>query len=252
MRSPKSVVVTGSNRGLGFGLIQQFLKDPNVEIVIATSRDIEKATALKSISDPRLHILQLSLGCDESINSFAQKVSEIVGDTGLTLLINNAAVMLPYVTKQEPDRKIVNDLFESNTIGPMILTQKLIPLIIKSSKSEEGSTLSVSRGAIINIASEFLGSISENTSGSGEYKAMAYRMTKCAVNQFTKTLSIDLREDYVLSAGICPGKVQTDMSKGKGEFTIEEASAQLIETFKKLDERHNGGYFRKDLSVIPY
>lgn len=42
--SPKSVVVTGSNRGLGFGLVQQFLKDPNVQHVIATARDVDKAT----------------------------------------------------------------------------------------------------------------------------------------------------------------------------------------------------------------
>ncbi|KAF1750257.1 hypothetical protein GCK72_016804 [Caenorhabditis remanei] len=252
--SPKSVVVTGSNRGLGFGLVQQFLKDPNVEHVIATARDVEKATALNSISDPRLHILQLSLGCDDSIAAFTEKVSEIVGDSGLTLLINNAAVMLPYVTKQKPDRKIVNELFEANTIGPMLLTQSLVPLIVKSASRPEVSTdrLSISRGAIINIASEFLGSIGDNTSGSGEYKAMAYRMTKCAVNQFTKTLSIDLKEDHILSAGICPGKVQTDMSKGKGEFTIEEASTLLVEAFNKLGEQHNGGYFRKDLSVIPY
>lgn len=147
-------------------------------------------------------------------------MSEIVGESGLTLLINNAAVMLPYVTKQKPDRKVVLDLFESNTIGPMMLTQSLVPLIIKASKRQEGDTLSVSRGAIINIASEFLGSISENTSGSGEYKAMAYRMTKCAVNQFTKTLSIDLKDDHILTAGICPGMVQTDMSKGKGQLTV--------------------------------
>ncbi|EFP06833.1 hypothetical protein CRE_11256 [Caenorhabditis remanei] len=253
--SPKSVVVTGSNRGLGFGLVQQFLKDPKVEHVIATARDVEKATALKSISDARLHILQLSLGCDDSIAAFTEKVSEIVGDSGLTLLINNAAVMLPYVTKQKPDRKIVNDLFEANTIGPMLLTQSLVPLIVKSASQVSTDGLSISRGAIINIASEFLGSIGDNTSGSGEYKAMAYRMTKCAVNQFTKTLSIDLKEDHILSAGVCPGKVQTDMSKGKGEFTvsrIEEASTLLVEAFNKLGEQHNGGYFRKDLSVIPY
>lgn len=41
--SPKSVVVTGSNRGIGFGLVQQFLKDPNVQHVIATARNVEKA-----------------------------------------------------------------------------------------------------------------------------------------------------------------------------------------------------------------
>ncbi|CAB02867.1 DeHydrogenases, Short chain [Caenorhabditis elegans] len=250
--SPKSVVVTGSNRGLGFGLVQQFLKDPNVQHVIATARDVDKATALKGICDPRLHILQLSLGSDESIANFAEKVSEIVGESGLTLLINNAAVMLPYVTKQKPDRKVVLDLFESNTIGPMMLTQSLVPLIIKASKRQEGDTLSVSRGAIINIASEFLGSISENTSGSGEYKAMAYRMTKCAVNQFTKTLSIDLKDDHILTAGICPGMVQTDMSKGKGQLTIEESSSQILAAFNKLGATHNGGYFRRDLSIIPY
>lgn len=175
--------------------------------------------ALQSISDARLHILQLSLHSDESIACFAEKVSEIVGEDGLTLLINNAAVMLPYVTKQEPDRKVVQDLFETNTIGPMILTQRLVPLIIKSAV-HHSSELSISRGAIINIASEFLGSISENTSGSGEYKAMAYRMTKCAVNQFTKTLAIDLKDDGVLAAGVCPGMVQTDMSGGKGLLTV--------------------------------
>ncbi|CAO4379398.1 unnamed protein product [Caenorhabditis nigoni] len=250
--SPKTVVVTGSNRGLGFGLVQQFLKDPLVEHVIATARDVDSATDLKTISDERLHILPLSLGCDESIAAFTEKVSEIVGDSGLTLLVNNAAVMLPYVTKQNPDRKIVNDLFETNTIGPMILTQSLVPLIIKASNLRHDDSLSISRAAIINIASEFLGSISDNTSGSGEYEAMAYRMTKCAVNQFTKTLSIDLKDDHILTAGICPGKVQTGMSKGKGEFTIEQASSNLVEAFKKLGKEHNGGYFRRDLSTIPY
>ncbi|CAI2353194.1 unnamed protein product [Caenorhabditis sp. 36 PRJEB53466] len=251
--SPKSVVVTGSNRGIGFGLIQQFLKDPQVECVIATARDVEKASALKAISDPRLHILQLTLDSDDSIASFAENVSQIVGKNGLTLLVNNAAVMLPYVTKQEPNRQIVNDLFQTNAIGPMILTQRLVPLIVRAAaERRNGDSVSISRGAVINIASEFLGSISQNTTGSGEYKALAYRMTKCAVNQFTKTLAVDLKDDHVLAAGICPGMVQTDMSGGKGQLTIEESASQLVAAFHKLDGSHTGGFFRRDLSAIPF
>ena len=41
--SPKSVVVTGANRGIGLTIVRELIKDKNIQHVIATARDVEKA-----------------------------------------------------------------------------------------------------------------------------------------------------------------------------------------------------------------
>ncbi|CAI5451011.1 unnamed protein product [Caenorhabditis angaria] len=243
---PKSIVVTGSNRGIGFGLVQNFLKDPQVEKVIATARNVENAEKLKEIKDSRLHILPLDITSDSSINEFIEKLSEKVGDSGVDLLVNNAAVLIPYTTTQTPNRRIIQELFEVNTISVVILTQKMFPLLEKSKQSHSG---------IVTITSEMLGSIELNTTGSGRHEAMAYRMTKTAINQFIKTISIDLKNanSRIFSIGICPGWVQTDMGGTDGKLTIDESTSQIVSSINNLEpETHNGGYFRRDLTKIPY
>lgn len=41
--APYSVLVTGANRGIGLALVKEFLKNKDIGIVIATTRNPEKA-----------------------------------------------------------------------------------------------------------------------------------------------------------------------------------------------------------------
>ncbi|CAL2044842.1 unnamed protein product [Caenorhabditis brenneri] len=248
--SPGSVVVTGANRGIGLGLVQQLVKDKNIRHIIATARDVEKVTDLKAIQDPRLHILPLTVTCDKSIDTFVSKVTDIVGSDGLNLLVNNAGIAVKYPTV-EPNRAKLTEQLDVNTVSVVIVTQKFLPLLQKAASKVSGDNLSVSRAAVVTISSG-LGSITENTTGSGPWAGLAYRMSKSAVNQFAKTLSIDLKDDHILAVNFCPGWVQTDMGGPQAALTVDQSTSELVSSFNKLDNSHNGGYFQRNLTPFQF
>ncbi|EYC27153.1 hypothetical protein Y032_0009g550 [Ancylostoma ceylanicum] len=72
--APYSVLITGANRGIGLGLVKEFLKNKDIQHVIATARDTSAAKELNEISDKRLVILQLDVTCDESIKNLYTQV----------------------------------------------------------------------------------------------------------------------------------------------------------------------------------
>ncbi|CAB02866.1 DeHydrogenases, Short chain [Caenorhabditis elegans] len=249
--SPKSVVITGANRGIGLGLVQEFVKDKNILHIIATVRDVEKATDLKAINDPHVHVLPLIVTCDKSIDSFVTKVEEIVGSDGLNLLVNNAGIAVKYLTKTKPNRSMIAEQLDVNTTSVVILTQKLLPLLTRAASKVSGDQLSVSRAAVITISSG-LGSITENTTGSAVFDSLAYRMSKAAVNMFGRTLAIDLQDDHILVVNFCPGWVQTDMGGQEAMLTVEQSTSELVSSFNKLDNSHNGRYFQRNLTPFQF
>ncbi|CAI2353187.1 unnamed protein product [Caenorhabditis sp. 36 PRJEB53466] len=249
--SPGSVVVTGANRGIGLGLVQQFVKDKNIRHIIATARDVDKATELNAIKDSRLHVLPLAVTCDKSIDTFVSKVTEIVGSDGLNLLVNNAGIAVKYGSKTEPSRAALTEQLDVNTVSVVLLSQKFIPLLTKAAAKVSGDDLSVSRAAVVTISSG-LGSITENTTGSGWFQSLAYRMSKSAVNQFARTFAIDLKEEHILAVNFCPGWVQTDMGGQQAQLTVEQSTSELVASFDKLGNSHNGGYFKRDLTPFEF
>ncbi|VDO83811.1 unnamed protein product, partial [Haemonchus placei] len=145
--APYSVMVTGANRGLGLGLVKEFMKNKEIHKIIATARNPDDA-----------------------------KVKSIVGDKGLTTLLNNAGIWVKYVTKQEPNRADFMKNIDVNAVGVAILTQNLLPLLRQSAARVKGD-FSLDRAAILNISATY-GSISKNTTGSGPLKGLAYMTSK--------------------------------------------------------------------------
>ena len=90
-----SVLVTGGNRGIGYQFIVDLVDKTNH--LIATVRDVEKATELKKLAakHPNLHILQLEVTDYKRHDSFVAEVEKIVGEKGLTLSIQNAGLNIP-------------------------------------------------------------------------------------------------------------------------------------------------------------
>ncbi|XP_010078036.1 PREDICTED: short-chain dehydrogenase/reductase family 9C member 7-like, partial [Pterocles gutturalis] len=87
-----------------------------------------------------------------SIKAAAARVREHLGGSGLNLLINNAGI----IKMKSLESETVEDMtqtYRTNTIGPLLLGQELLPLLKKAAQGSPGSALSCSRAAIINMSS---------------------------------------------------------------------------------------------------
>lgn len=78
LMSPRSVLVTGANRGIGLGLVKEFLKDEAIEVVIATGRNTLMVNQLTEIDDSRLKLIELDVDDDDSIQEAYGEVCEFL------------------------------------------------------------------------------------------------------------------------------------------------------------------------------
>ncbi|CAJ0601080.1 unnamed protein product [Cylicocyclus nassatus] len=251
---PSAVFITGANRGIGFGLVQAFLKISQVEHVIAGARNPDNAKDLKAIKDDRLKIVKIDIENEQSIKDAYAEVEKIVGDRGLNLLVNNAGVLPPYFTNGPISRETLAKCMNVNLLGTTIVSQTFLPLLKKASAHVSGDHWGVDRAAIVNISSGW-GSISENTDGSGELGALAYKVSKAGVNQLGKTMAVDLVKDKIIVTQFCPGWVQTDMGNMNGRtaaVTVSDSASALLDSMSKLQKQHSGGYYERHLKVIPF
>ncbi|KAK6749050.1 hypothetical protein RB195_001579 [Necator americanus] len=192
-----NVFITGANRGIGLGLMLEFLKVPTVKHVIAGVRNPDDAEDLNAITDNRLKsesnwvraVLVKFCYSDEcqwfcrinrilvgSVGVF-KTVEKLVGEDGLNVLVNNAGVLPPYFTNGEINRETLMKCLNVNTLGTATVSQTFLPLLKKAAAQKPGDYFGVDRAAIVNISS-FWGSISQNTDGSGTLGSLAYKTSK--------------------------------------------------------------------------
>ena len=192
-----SVLVTGANRGIGL----QFVVDlvDKTQHLIATARDVEKATELKKLAakHPNLHILQLDVTDYKRHDSFVAEVAKIVGEKGLAFSIQNAALFSVedlHEVKPETYAKV----YDVNVTGPLVLAQKLIPLQKKSAASGERT--------IAAFISSLGGSI-ETSALFQTSKYIAYRVSKSALNHGVRIMHSEYNKDSIEFVLFHPGHV---------------------------------------------
>nr|XP_023023490.1 uncharacterized protein LOC111511688 [Leptinotarsa decemlineata] len=237
----KSILITGCNRGLGLGLVKHLVKDkiPQKNI-IATCRSLDKAEELQEIaaSNCNVHILQLDVQKTDTFEDFSKQVEAIVKDDGLNVLLNNAGYSPKFTRINFVKEDQMMNTFAINTVGPLLLTKALLPLLKRASEANYDLPLGSSKSAVINMSS-ILGSISLNDDG-GFYP---YRCSKVALNISTKSLSVDLNNDGILAVCLHPGWVKTDMGGSKAPIDIDTSVEGMISVIKNLSEEHNGGFY---------
>uniref|UniRef100_A0A0M3HR06 NAD(P)-binding protein n=1 Tax=Ascaris lumbricoides TaxID=6252 RepID=A0A0M3HR06_ASCLU len=129
--------------------------------------------------------------------------------------------------------------------------QAFLPLLKMASKECISDEWGVHRAAIINISSE-LGSIESNNTGSKLIRSIPYTLSKAALNQLTKTLSVDLAEDSILVVSVCPGWVRTDMGGPEASLTVEQSTKTQIQTALSLRKEHSGLLLSYDGTKLAY
>ncbi|KDQ54932.1 hypothetical protein JAAARDRAFT_354502 [Jaapia argillacea MUCL 33604] len=155
-----TVVVTGANSGIGLAFAEILEREGwNVYTL-----DLAIGERLKSL---KVKSFQLDVSSPKDIDSFG----ESFGEQPLDLLLNIAGIMPPKVNDSLAtiDLATLSKVFSVNTFGPLLLTQRLLPNLLKSSSPRIG-----------NMSSR-VGSIADNSSG-GSY---SYRSSKSALNSIS-------------------------------------------------------------------
>ena len=221
---------------------------PRPQHVIATSRSLggEKSNELEELAakETCLSVIQLSVDDPATFSTAVGVVNGVVQEHGLNVLVNNAGINI----RKGLENVTIDDMtasFATNTIGPLMLTQSLLPLLKRAASRTSSKPLGWERAAVINMSSN-LGSISANDGGN----LYPYRCSKVALNAVTKSLSVDLLKDGIIACSVHPGWVYTDMGGPNALITIDESVQGMLKLFAGLNQDSNGGFFKYDGTVM--
>ncbi|XP_066493714.1 C-signal-like [Tiliqua scincoides] len=254
---PRSVLVTGSNRGIGLEIVRQLAGKKNrPEWIFATCRDPEGAGAQELRNLAAKHqgvvIVPLDVSDPPSVKAAATQVTEQLKGAGLNLLINNAGVagVLSLLENETPEN--MSEVYKINVIGPLIVTQAFLPLLRKAAQESPKKGMSCSKAAIVNLTS-IAGSIRNGFEW--DYIVVAsYRCSKTALNMLSRCMSLGFAKDEILTIMLHPGWVQTDMGNmvGSPPMTQEGSVQSILSTLGRLSEKDSGTFVDWEGKIIPW
>ncbi|OBI63264.1 SDR family oxidoreductase [Mycobacterium sp. E796] len=127
MAEPRTVVITGASRGLGFASAVRLYREG--WRVVAAMRTPDRAMAslreaTGACDDDRLIGVQLDLLDAASISAAAKAIEEAVGAP--YALVHNAGISAAGVV-EETDMALWQRMFATSVMGPVALTQALLP-----------------------------------------------------------------------------------------------------------------------------
>jgi 3-oxoacyl-[acyl-carrier protein] reductase len=180
-------IVTGASRGIGFELTQQLLEGGHT--VICLTRNLEP---LKVIARANLKLHSTDLSSEESMMGAVAFIKQEIQH--IDCIIHNAGSLInkPFgnISYSELEK-----VYKVNVFAPYYLTQQLLPLLGKLSKSH-----------IVNISS--MGGVQGSSKFSG---LSAYSSSKAAMVGLTECLAEEFKEKNISVNCLALGAVQTEM-----------------------------------------
>ena len=228
----QTVIVTGSNRGIGLGWVKHYLNAG--DSVIATCRTPEEATdliALKEEYGNKLLVVQLELANEEDFKRLGDALAG--HNVCIDIAINNAGSGSgkPF---GEWDSESFAITFEVHTIGSALFAQMVTPLL--------------KDGAKMVLTSSGVGSI---TRANRQNEMDAYAIAKAGVNMLARRLSVRLADRNIVVVAVTPGSVLTGMNPN-GTISVEESVGLMSSTLEKLTMEDSGGFFHNNGTVVPW
>ena len=224
----KTILITGSNRGIGLELIKESLAK-NFS-VIGTFRNKNNAQELLKLKSNNLKLFEMDVVKEKSILN----VSNNIDDT-IDYLICNAGINNGYGGIFDIDHSYEKmlEVLNVNVLG-CILTIKHF-------------TKNLSKNAKIILISSIM-SIQKH-SGSN---AIIYRASKAAVNNIMVSISQEFKSKYITVSSFHPGWVRTDMGGPNATLSAKESASSLIKSFENLTFEDTGKFFNYDGSEMNF
>lgn len=230
----KVALVTGANKGIGFELVRR-LAQQGIRVVLA-SRDVgrgEQAQASLAKEGLDVDVIQLDVSQRDSIERAAEELAKRYKK--LDILVNNAGIFAEGAeTGLTVTPEVIKQVMDTNTFGPLLLTQKLFPLLKASGQAR-----------VLNVSSG-LGQLNDM-----ENAYPSYSISKTALNAVTRILAAELAPYQIMVNTICPGWVRTDMGGPNAERSVEESVAGILPLLIDPAERRTG-HFMRDGQDIPW
>ena len=226
----KVILVTGANRGFGLAITMDLSKAGAT--VIMLGRDLGSleyaydAVVNAGYKEPILYPLDLEGATPENYQELQDNVLEKFDK--LDGLIHNAAILGVQMPIEQYDIKLWYSTLQINLSAPFMLTQFLIPALVKS---EDARILFLS-SSVGRQARAYWG---------------AYSVSKFGIEGFAKTLSEELEKTNISVNTVDPGKLRTEMRRpaypAEDSSTVptpEEKSAAIVYLLSSLSPKMNG------------
>jgi NAD(P)-dependent dehydrogenase (short-subunit alcohol dehydrogenase family) len=231
-----TVLITGSNRGIGLELARVYAeRDWNV---IATARTPEKADDLRAmqVKHPKVVIMQLDVTDHARIEALA---AELEGQP-IDILINNAAISGGHENAKfgAMDFEVYLQVHRVNVIGPTKMAEAFLPHVAASEQKK-----------IINITS------GQGSIGKTWGCCTIYRTSKASLNMMMKNISIELKKKGITVGLISPGFVKTGFTPGLDlpmMITPEESASKVVAVIDDYDLEDTGTFLGKDGQTWPW
>ncbi|MCG6938659.1 MAG: SDR family oxidoreductase [Gammaproteobacteria bacterium] len=228
------LLITGANRGIGLEMVKYSVEQG--WSVFACCRNPHNADTLFNVA--KLSNGKVSVHIADMLEmSTIQALSYELRNEPLDMLINNAGIYGSDKNKfGSVDAASWLQTFQVNTIAPLKMVEAFTEQLLMGKRK------------LVACMSSKMGSMADNGSGN----SYIYRSSKAALNAVVKSLSIDLKEQGIISVALHPGWVKTDMGGSNAEITTRECVEHLFNHLTHLTLDDSGRFIDIDGSDIPW
>jgi len=252
--NPGTAFITGSDRGIGFALVQEF--ESRGWQVIATARDPAKATDLNAFAKahPRVTVEKLDVTDTADIDALALKLK----GRPIDALVNNAGILGTFEGQQTArlDQDEFVRVLRVNSYGPLRVSAAFLDHVAASRQRK-----------IIGVSSGY-GSLAsvESIASAGYPNSYFYAMSKAALNMGLREFALDPgAKRGVTTVLLSPGAVDTDMQRairadaaqaGKPitlpTRTPAEVAHGMVLAIEQLTPEQNGKFYSLTGKEVPW
>jgi len=191
-----TILITGAGSGIGAALAEAFARLDNQVIVAARSPE-----KLKAAEQRGLATIPADLSDPASIQALATRVMQEFPTTNV--VVHNAAISKREDLVRGGDSKLQEETVATNLLGPMRLTNALMPHLLK----QRSATILIVSSGLAFVPSAFV---------------PTYSATKAALHSYAQSLRFQLRQTSIQVIEIAPPYVQTELG-GKSQATDPNA-----------------------------
>ena len=225
-----TVLITGSNKGLGYEVTRQLVAAGHT--VYAGARDVARGSTAAAELGARF--VQLDVTDDGSVAAAAKAIE---AEGGLDVLVNNAGIEPRtadggFVPVADVTAESVREVFETNVFGQVRMLHAFLPLLAGSAAPvvvNVSSGLSLSRDLV------------DPANPSHFYPDIAYPSSKAAVNMLTVQYSKAFPGARINA--VDPGFTATDLNHHAGTQTVEQGAAIIVRMAQVGPDGPTGGFF---------
>lgn len=206
----KTALITGAYRGLGLEIARQ-LGQKGFRVFITGRKPDLLASAVEQLRSENIDVHALPMDVTNVTSIYAALAILQEQMVQLDVLINNAALRLDAeLGILEVPLDMVEQTLRTNVIAPLLVTQKLLPVLAKKAR-------------VINMSSS-AGKMSD-----GLYAwAPVYAISKTALNAVTLQLARALGERDIAVNAVCPGWVRTEMGGAEAPRSVEQGADTVV------------------------